>query len=57
MIPDLGLDEPLEDGLPDPEMAVEDFTGVPMMGEVPVPRGFLPDDELDLADVPVDPLD
>ena len=57
MIPDLGQDEPLEDGLPDPAMTVEDFTGVPLMGEVPIPAGFVPDDEPDLADFPVDPLD
>ena len=57
MIPDLGKDEPLEDGLPDPAMAVEEFAGVPMMGEVPIPDGFVPDAEPDLAELPMDPLD
>jgi hypothetical protein len=57
MIPDLGKDEPLEDGLPDKAKTVEDFNGVPTMGEVPIPDGFVPDDEPDLADLPIDPLD
>ena len=57
MIPDLGEDEPLEDGLPDKTAPVEDFTGVPTMGEVPVPDPFVRDHEPDLADLAIDPLD
>ena len=53
---DLGEDEPLEDGLPSKVTMVEDFTGVPTMGEVPIPDDFVPDDEPDLAELPIDPL-
>ena len=57
MIPDLGEDEPLEDGLPDKTTTVEDFAGIPTMTDVPVPDGFVLDDEPDLADLPMDPVD
>jgi hypothetical protein len=53
---DLGEDEPLEDGLPRRVMTVVDFAGVPTMDEVPIPDDFVPDDEPDLADLPIDPL-
>jgi hypothetical protein len=52
----LGKDEPLEDGLPDKVTVVEDFAGVPTMGEVPIPDDFVADDEPDLGDLPLDPL-
>ena len=57
MIPDLGDEEPLEDGLPDKMAPVEDFTDVPTMGDVPIPNPFVPDDEPDLADLPIDPIE
>jgi hypothetical protein len=57
MMLDLGEDEPLEDSLPDKATPIEDFTGVPTMGEVAIPDGFVPDDEPDVADLPIDPLD
>ena len=54
MIPDLGEDEPLEDGLPD-DSVVEDGSDVPTMGELPVPDGFVPAEPIDLDDLPIDP--
>jgi hypothetical protein len=56
MVLEFGNDEPLEDGLPDRAKLVEDFTGVPTMGAVPIPNRFAPDDEPDLDDLPIDPL-
>lgn len=55
MIPDLGDEEPLEDGLPDGIEAVTDFAGVPTMTPVKSPRGFVSADEPDLADLPMNP--
>jgi len=44
-------------GLPDKMAPVEDFTDVPTMGDVPIPNPFVPDDEPDLADLPIDPIE
>ena len=56
MIPDLGDEEPLEDGLPDKTEPVTDFTDVPTMAPVPIPDGFVPADQPSLDDLPIDPL-
>jgi hypothetical protein len=56
VIPDLGDEEPLEDGLPDKTEPVTDFTGVPTMAPVPIPAGFVSDDQPRLEDLPIDPL-